>query len=179
MNTPRHVLDPLSGPVKLRNRRRNPFWRFRRLLFALALVAIVGVGAVVYIFSQTPLPEDRFDDIAQTSFLCTAEVTFDCGPDNATAMLSTAGEDREVVTYAELPQQLIDAVVATEDQDFFDHQGIDPRGIARAAYQFVRQEGVTQGGSTITQQYLKLAFNDQDRTLTRKAREAIRAVKFE
>lgn len=179
MNSLQDVFDPLSGPVKLRNRRRNPFWRFRRLLFVLAILITVGMGSVLYIFSQTNLPEDRFDDIAQTSFLCTAEVTFDCGPNNATAMLSTAGEDREIVTYADLPQQLIDAVVATEDQDYFEHQGIDPRGIARAAYQFVRREGIIQGGSTITQQYVKLAFNDQDRTLTRKAREAIRAVKLE
>ncbi|MEL7156815.1 MAG: transglycosylase domain-containing protein, partial [Actinomycetota bacterium] len=179
MNSIQTVLDPLSGPMPARNRRRNPFWRFRRLLFVMVLMAVVGAGTVLYVFSQTELPEDRVAELAQTSYLCTAEVTFDCGPDNATAQLSVGGEDREVVTYADLPPQLIAAVVATEDQDFFTHQGIDPRGISRAAYQYFFGSGVVQGGSTITQQYVKLAFNDEDETLTRKAREAIRAIKLE
>ncbi len=179
MTSLQRAIDPLSGPVRHRNRRRNPFWRFRRFLFSVVLLVVGAIGAVLYTFSQTTLPEDRFEAIAQTSFLCTAEVTSGCGPDNATVLLSTAGEDREIITYEELPQSIIDAVVATEDQSYFEHQGIDPRGITRAAYQFVRQEGVTQGGSTITQQYVKLAFNDADRTLVRKAREAIRAVKLE
>ena len=179
MNSLQRAIDPLSGPGTPRNRRRNPFWRFRRFLFAIALLIVGGIGAILYAFGQTELPEDQFESIAQTSFLCTAEVTADCGPDNATVLLSTAGEDREVITYDQLPQSLIDAVVATEDQDFFTHQGVDPRGITRAAYQFIRQEGVTQGGSTITQQYVKLAFNDADRDLSRKVREAIRAIKLE
>ncbi|MCP3989862.1 MAG: penicillin-binding protein [Actinomycetia bacterium] len=166
-----------------RNRRLNPFWRFRRFLFVVGLLVIVGAGAVVYVFSQTELPEDRFDEIAQTSFICTAEVTNNCGPDNASAMLSTGGEDREIITFEDLPENLIQAVVATEDQSFFDHQGIDVRGITRAAYQYVRQmrdeTRLVQGGSTITQQYVKLAFDDDDRNLDRKVREAIRAVKLE
>ena len=179
MSAIQRALDPLSGPTTPRNRRRNPLWRFRRFLFAIALLMVGGIGAVLYAFGQTELPEDQFESIAQTSFLCTAEVTADCGPENATVQLSTAGEDREVITYDQLPQSLIDAVVATEDQDFFVHQGVDPRGITRAAYQYVRQEGVTQGGSTITQQYVKLAFNDADRDISRKVREAIRAIKLE
>ncbi len=177
------IFDPLSGPQPMRKRRRNPFWRFRRFLFLVVLLGVGAIGAVLYTFSQTDLPEDQFETIAQTSFLCTAEVRNNCGPDNATALLSTGGEDREIVTFDELPESLINAVVATEDQDFWEHQGIDPRGIARAGYQFVRVElgqgGVVQGGSTITQQYVKLAFNDADRNLIRKAREAIRAVKLE
>ena len=179
MNALQQAFDPLSGPSRPRNRRRNPLWRFRRFFFAIALAAIASIGAVLYTFSQTNLPEDQFDEIAQTTYICTAEVAAACGPDNATAALSTAGEDREIVVYEDLPQVLIDAVIATEDQDFFNHQGVDPRGIARAAYQFIRREGVLQGGSTITQQYVKLAFNDEDRNLERKSREAIRAIKLE
>ena len=183
MNSPQRILDPLSGPVTPRNRRRNPLWRFRRLLFVFGLLVIVAFGAVIYLFGQTELPEDNFEEIAQTTFMCTAEVTSNCNPDNATAMLSTAGEDREIITFEDLPQNLIEAVVATEDQSYFDHQGVDPRGIARAAYQFARQYNeetkLIQGGSTITQQYVKLAFNDDDRNLDRKVREAIRAIKLE
>lgn len=179
MNSIQTIFDPLSGPVQQRNRRRNPFWRFRRVLLVLVLMAIVGVGTVLYAFSQTELPEDDVADLAETSYLCTAEVTFDCGPENATAQLSTGGEDREVITYNDLPPQLIAAVVATEDQDYFNHDGVDPRGITRAAYQYFLGDGVLQGGSTITQQYVKNAFNDDEQNLNRKAREAIRAIKLE
>ncbi|MFV0525804.1 MAG: transglycosylase domain-containing protein [Acidimicrobiales bacterium] len=179
MTSIQQVIDPLSGPSNPRNRRRNPFWRFRRFFFVLALLAVVGAGSVLYAFSRTDLPADNFDQLAQTSYVCTAEVSQDCGPDNATASFSAAGEDRELITYDQLPPQLINAVVATEDQHFFTHRGVDPQGIVRAAYRYTRQQGVMQGGSTITQQYVKLAFDDQEDTLTRKAREVTRAVKLE
>ncbi|MFV0259450.1 MAG: transglycosylase domain-containing protein [Acidimicrobiales bacterium] len=179
MTSIQQVFDPLSGPSTPRNRRRNPFWRFRRVFFVLALLAIVGAGSVLYAFSRTDLPADDFDQLAQTSYICTAEVAADCGPDNATASFAAAGEDREVITYDQLPPQLINAVVATEDQHFFTHRGVDPQGIMRAAYQYTRRQGVMQGGSTITQQYVKLACDDQEDTLTRKAREVTRAVKLE
>ena len=179
MTSVQRAFDPLSGPHRGRNRRRNPLWRFRRLFFIVGLLGVGAVGAVLYVFSHTELPEDQFEEIAQSSYLCTAEVTDNCGPDNATATLASPGEDRKLVTYSELPQNLIDAVVATEDQSFFTHRGVDPKGITRAAYQYLRGQGVVQGGSTITQQYVKLAFKDKERTLDRKAREAMRAIKLE
>ncbi len=179
MTSVQRAFDPLSGPHRGRNRRRNPAWRFRRLFFILGLLAVAAVGGVLYVFSHTELPEDAFEQIAQSSYLCTAEVTDNCGPENATATLASPGEDRKIVTYGELPPTLINAVVATEDQSFFTHRGVDPKGITRAAYQYLRGQGVVQGGSTITQQYVKLAFKDKERTLDRKAREAMRAIKLE
>ena len=140
---------------------------------------MAGAGGILYAFSNTPLPEDHFDELAQTTFLCTAEVKADCNDKNAAAQFASAAEDREIITYEALPQNLIDAVVATEDQSFFDHQGVDPKGIARATYRFLRKDPILQGGSTITQQYVKLAFSDEDETLIRKGREAIRAIKLE
>ena len=62
------------------------------------------MGAVLYVFSHTKLPEDRFDQISQSSYLCTAEIQEGCGPENATATLATPGEDRKIVTYAQLPR---------------------------------------------------------------------------
>ncbi|MEM7338149.1 MAG: transglycosylase domain-containing protein [Actinomycetota bacterium] len=177
--TLQQVFDPLGGPIPARNRRRNPLWRLRRVFFVMLLFGLVGAGTVLYAFSQTDLPEDRVEELLQTSFICTAEIQTGCGPDNAAALLASPAEDREFVEFEELPENLVQAVVATEDQDFFEHQGVDPRGIARAGYQYFLGSGVVQGGSTITQQYVKLAFNDQERNLSRKAREAIRAVKLE
>ncbi len=168
----------LAGPGKIPNRRRNPLWRIRRVLFLLGLVGLVAlVGGVAYL-AQEPLPEDDFGALAQTTFLCTAEVDEGCGPDVAVAQFS-AGEDREVIAYAEIPQVMIDATIATEDKDFFTHGGVDPFGIARALYRDLRNDGLRQGGSTITQQYVKNTFLTSDRTLDRKLKEATLAVKLE
>jgi len=70
-------------------------------------------------------------------------------------------------------------VVAAEDRDFFTHPGVDPVAIARAAWADVRSRGALQGGSTITQQYVKNAFLTSDRTLLRKLEEAALAIKLE
>ena len=84
--------------------------------------------------------------------------------------------DRNVpVTEAEIPEVLKEAVVADEDRNFYHHGGVDFRGTLRALYDDVRHKGPLQGGSTITQQYVKLAFTNQQRTLVRKVREAILA----
>ena len=79
----------------------------------------------------------------------------------------------------ELPPVLVDAVLATEDRDFFEHGGVDPVGIARAFYNDVRGRGVRQGGSTITQQYVKNVYLTSERSIARKIKEAILAVKLE
>ncbi len=88
-------------------------------------------------------------------------------------------EDRELVTYDQIPPVLIQAVIATEDKDFFEHEGVDPYGIARALYQDIRYGGTLQGGSTITQQYVKNSFLTPERTISRKVREATLSIKLE
>lgn len=75
------------------------------------------------------------------------------------------------VDAAELPAHVREAFMAIEDRRFYSHWGIDPRGIARAAWANVGSGGVRQGGSTITQQLAKNAFLDSDRTAARKLRE--------
>ncbi len=77
------------------------------------------------------------------------------------------------VDAAKLPGHVREAFLAIEDRRFYSHWGIDPRGIARAAWANVGSGGVRQGGSTITQQLAKNAFLDSDRTATRKLREAM------
>ena len=77
------------------------------------------------------------------------------------------------------PRSSSHAVLAAEDRDFFEHRGVDPIGIARAACQDIRGGGVQQGGSTITQQYVKLVYLTNERTITRKIKEAVLAIKLE
>jgi len=79
------------------------------------------------------------------------------------------------VAQGDIPQVLKDAVVAAEDHGFYDHGGIDFRGTLRALWADINNQKVVEGGSTITQQYVKQAFTGGDRTLSRKIREAILA----
>ncbi|MDT8853620.1 PBP1A family penicillin-binding protein [Paracoccaceae bacterium Fryx2] len=80
---------------------------------------------------------------------------------------------------ADLPDHLVKAIVAIEDRRFFDHGGIDLRGVARAAWRNVRANGVVEGGSTITQQLAKIEFLTSERTMKRKADEALIALRLE
>ena len=83
------------------------------------------------------------------------------------------------VTMAELPPHVPQAFMAIEDRRFPTHWGVDPRGIARAMWHNLWSDGASQGGSTITQQLAKGVFLSSDRTLGRKAREALIAVWLE
>ena len=77
-----------------------------------------------------------------------------------------------------MPQQLQDAVVAAEDRTFYTNSGIDPKGIIRAAFNDARG-GATQGASTITQQYVKILYLTQERSISRKVHEAILSLKLQ
>jgi penicillin-binding protein 1A len=70
-------------------------------------------------------------------------------------------------------------VLATEDRDYYEHGGVDPVGIGRALYNDLRGGGVKQGGSTITQQYVKNVYLTSERSIGRKLKEAVLAVKLE
>lgn len=89
------------------------------------------------------------------------------------------GEDRILVRLDQVPEALVDALIATEDRRFYEHWGVDPKSIARAMVANVKAGGVTQGGSTITQQLIKNFFLDSRRTLVRKANEAVMALLLE
>ena len=76
-------------------------------------------------------------------------------------------------SYDQFPQSLIDAVLSIEDRRFMNHYGIDPQGIGRALIRNFRAGSVVQGGSTITQQLIKLQYLESDRTLKRKIQEVV------
>ena len=85
----------------------------------------------------------------------------------------------DTVGLEDMPEHLVQAVLATEDRRFYWHPGIDPIGIARAMVANVRAGGFVQGGSTITQQLAKNLFLSPERTLRRKAQEALLALWLE
>lgn len=96
------------------------------------------------------------------------------------SQIARYGETKgQTVRIADLPENLIHAVLATEDRRFYHHVGVDPFGIARAMVINVTEGRLVQGGSTITQQLAKNLFLSYDRTLKRKVQEAILALWLE
>jgi len=88
-------------------------------------------------------------------------------------------EERRIVSLAELPPYLVDAVITVEDRRFYQHHGIDLRGIVRATLTNLRERRISQGGSTITQQLVKNLFLDDKRDPFRKVDEIIMALLME
>lgn len=88
-------------------------------------------------------------------------------------------EDRLLLTQEEIPDRLKETLLAVEDRNFYQHYGIDPKGIARAIWMNIKAGATVQGGSTLTQQLVKNYFLTKERTLVRKANEAIMSLLLE
>ncbi len=88
-------------------------------------------------------------------------------------------EDRLLLTQQQVPNKLKEALLAVEDRGFYDHYGIDPKGIIRAIWTNIKAGATVQGGSTLTQQLVKNYFLSRERTLVRKLNEAIMSLLLE
>jgi len=152
----------------------------RRIGFAtLAATGLLaaGVSLEALVRARIPDPASRAPTALYTRVSARGE------PGRGPVPFATVGgsplEARIAIPLAELPGHLVDAVLAVEDQRFHDHWGLDPRRIAGAMLANVRAGGISQGGSTITQQLAKNLFLTADRTPLRKLREAAMAVVLE
>lgn len=146
------------------------------LVLLLALIASVSAGAGFVLAVTRDLPTLQAQDEYET-----AQTTkiFDSGsPPTLLAELHGV-ENRVLVTGDAIPKHMRDAVVAIEDQRFYEHGGVDLMGILRALIADIRHGGIVQGGSTITQQFIKNAFITDERTLNRKLKEAALAYQLE
>jgi penicillin-binding protein 1B len=150
------------------------------LIFFAILAGLTAAGAVTgYIASLTrddpirsqQMIEEKISENAQTGF-----VYFRDG--SLIGQLRTE-EDRRPVTYGDIPQPIIDAVVSIEDKNFFHHIGIDTNGLFRAVKQQILSENVQTGGSTITQQVARRVFLTLDQTRSRKAKEIFLSLRLE
>ncbi len=88
-------------------------------------------------------------------------------------------EKRDLVDLEEIPDHLIQAVIAAEDSSFYTHLGVDLKGITRAFFENIRRGRTTQGGSTISQQLIRSSLLSGERTLERKVRETILTLELE
>ncbi|HVF05002.1 MAG TPA: transglycosylase domain-containing protein [Frankiaceae bacterium] len=138
------------------------------IVLAGLFLGFVGLVGTVYAAAQVPLPGDTANP--QATIIEYAD---------GSQMTTIHKENRIEIPLSQVPEHVRDAVLAAEDRGFYEHSGISVSGIARALYQDVRGGGAKQGGSTITQQYARNAFLSQERTVARKFREAIIAVKLE
>jgi penicillin-binding protein 1B len=100
-------------------------------------------------------------------------------PEEVASIFTDKMEDRTVVTLADVPEHLVQAIILIEDERFFRHGGIDPIGILRAAFANLRAMGIVQGGSTLTQQLVKNFFLYPKRSFVRKINEMLIASRIE
>jgi penicillin-binding protein 1A len=156
--------------------RRSRLRRILRWTLWLAIPAVaVAAGTLiglVYAFARVPLPAEV--PTAQTI------VFLDETGGREIGTLS-AQENRRVVKLEQIPEHARRAVLAAEDRDFYEHGAISWRGLTRATMANLLRRRISEGGSTITQQYVKNAYPGvgRDRTLFRKLKEAVLAVKLE
>jgi penicillin-binding protein 1A len=153
---------------------QKPLWK--KLLFC--LVVIVGIcvagAAAGFLFSVS----GNLPDVSQTMRPAASSQIFDVNGKLITTV--HAEENRLPVKLSETPQDLQNAFIAAEDIRFYEHHGIDPRGILRALYNnILSRDSTGQGGSTITQQLARNAFLTQEQTLKRKLLEAVLAIEIE
>ncbi|WP_304509412.1 transglycosylase domain-containing protein, partial [Anaerotignum sp.] len=165
------------GQKKKKRRKRKGASKFFKVLIAIVVIigfAVVGAGLGTV-----------FGILKGTDMINTADVT----PESYTSLIYDANgvefdklhgdENREYVKLSQIPEYMQEAVIAIEDERFYDHNGIDFRGIMRAAVQNVRTFSFSQGASTLTQQLIKNEVLDDEKTLVRKVKEQYLAVSLE
>ncbi len=160
--------DPDTGYTVARPRRRGGIGRW--IIRGTGIGIVLLVIAIIWLAFTAPLSKS-LQPPTPPSITLTAS--------DGTPIARRGAIIGKPVDAATLPPHVIQAFLAIEDRRFYSHWGIDPRGIARAAWANMGSGGVRQGGSTITQQLAKNAFLDSDRTATRKIREAMIAVWLE
>ncbi|MET9910965.1 transglycosylase domain-containing protein [Streptomyces sp. NPDC006476] len=144
-----------------------PSWKLVSGLFIGFFGSLVAAAGIAYAMVGVP-------DLAKTA---TAQNNVFYWSDGS-EMVATGGEiNRQNVNLSQIPKEMQYAVISQENKTFYTDSGVDPKGIARAVFNMARG-GETQGGSTITQQYVKNAMlNDQSQTISRKLKEIFVSIK--
>ncbi|UWM80892.1 PBP1A family penicillin-binding protein [Rhizobium sp. SRDI969] len=144
-------------------------WRKFAVGFAL-LVCLLAGSLLAWALKDVPWSEIRDGTLKPVVVLETAD---------GAPLVRQGPYQGPYARYDQFPPHLIDAVLSIEDRRFMHHFGIDPRGIGRALLRNLEAGSVVEGGSTITQQLIKLQYLDSDRTIKRKVQEVVIAVWLE
>lgn len=161
-----------------KKRRKSPwFLRLWFLLPMLLLVAgcIAALGVYGWLVSEFAAKADSFD-LDKLSKMESASVIYDRTGQQLGKIFI---QNRIPITYDQIPKDMVDAIVAEEDNRFFDHHGVDYYGVLRAAISNWRQGKVKQGASTVTQQLARNSFDLRERSYRRKILEMFVARRIE
>jgi len=172
----RFLYNSLYMPMNIKN--FFPYiWqnRARRIFFiciaSAALVIVAGSAVLRAIFTGLP-SIDHLDEYTPA----VSSRVFDI---NNQVIAEFSVERRALLPLNKIPVDIQNAVISMEDDKFFQHWGVSPRGIMRAMFRDLRHKRAAQGGSTITQQLSKNIFLKPEKTILRKVREMILAVQIE
>jgi len=164
--------EPLESEEDIKRKRRKKIWRrIRRtsyVFIALMLIGPIVAFFVMYQIVEVPNPAALADKLSKT-------VTIQWEDGSTLSSVAPNGR-RTLVTYEQIPPDVLHAVFAAENATFMTDSGFDITGIMRAVWNNLT--GGSGGGSTITQQYIKKATEDEQKTLTRKATEVVKAYKM-
>jgi membrane peptidoglycan carboxypeptidase len=151
-------------------------WTWRKalglLLSVIGGIIVLLVAAVAYIYSKTPVP-------AEQMALSMSAQSVVYASDGHSVIGRFGSTDRQVVSYQQIPAQIIDSVLSAEDRNFFNEGGVSPTSILRAAWEDTLGGGDFQGGSTITQQFVRNFYQGigTSQTASRKIKEIFIAMK--
>ncbi|MFF1378632.1 transglycosylase domain-containing protein [Streptomyces sp. NPDC058308] len=148
-------------------RRWVPSWRLLLGTAGLFVTAVATLFICVYVSVDIPDENEAARREANVYYWS-----------DGTQMVSTGEVNRQNVELGQIAPSAVNAVIAAENETFYEDSGVSPKGLARAAVNMVRGQE-TQGGSTITQQYVKNTYLSQDQTVTRKVKEFVIALKLD
>jgi penicillin-binding protein 1A len=143
---------------------------FLQVLILVGISSSVGVGLAMFVNLSTILPKVQTIEAPEATIVYSAD---------GVILARIFREDRTNVPLKDIPEALRNATIAIEDARFYEHSGVDMRGIARALWQNLRGHRILQGGSTITQQLARNVYLTQEKTVERKAQEAVLAILLE
>jgi penicillin-binding protein 1A len=165
--------DRSRDGARASGKRRHPALRIALLILAIVLLGVAVTGCAVISDISRNLPDP-------TKPLKGTDLTTRIVDRNGKTITNLfADQNRQLVALSDIPTTLREAVISTEDQRYYEHAGVDLLGLARAVVIDIRAGAQVQGGSTITQQYVKQAFVGDQMTLKRKVSEALLAYKVE
>ena len=162
-------MSEFEMPRKFKNPKKNSAWKqFFVMLFSIMLAGFIGVN--LYLTSQPPIQhlEDFKPNVVTKIYSADEEV-----------IKTFTAYKFEKVDIKDVPDNIKNAIVATEDKNFYHHHGYDPIGVARSMVVNLTTGGLTQGASTITQQLARILFLSNEKTFDRKIKEFIVAVRIE
>lgn len=137
------------------------------------VISILGMSAFIYFYTHTPDVKGL-----QNVTIDQASVIYDSSGEHVLYKIF-GEENRKIISHEEIPDTIRITTIAAEDDNFYNHFGIDIKSLIRAAKTNIQKDEIKQGASTITQQLTRSLFLTRERTITRKVKEAVLSIKME